>query len=396
MMPVQRRCTARGCRRTAPPGVRTCPGCGSRRFAYIARYVDPQGRERSESFARSADAEAFAHAQETGKATGAWIDPAKGRVRLSAFRATWRSKAEARLAATTLDKFDRAWRLDVEPALGVARLVDITKADVLDMVRAAESRSSAWQAAEALKLVRLLLNAAVDAEMIVRNVAARISLPQAPARPVLVHTPEELHAALDALGGIHESYVVPVMLDAYSGLRWSELVALKDDDVDPKAGRVRVDERLTEVGGSGGEWDWGAAKTVASADVIDLPRIVMKPLSEHLLRYPPLRGSNDRRLEGLLFHEDGHPLRRKVVSRAWRAACEAARVPVIRLEWLRHTGASLAYAATGDLKAVSRRLRHRDTRMVDRVYVQAYDEAGRETADAIDELATRRLGRTEP
>jgi integrase len=132
---------------------------------------------------------------------------------------------------------------------------------------------------------------------------------------------------------------------------------------------------------------------VASADIVDLPRIVMKPLSEHLLEYPPLRGTLDPRLEGLLFHEDGHPLRRQSVGREWRSACEAAKVPAIRLEWLRHTGASLAYAATGDLKAVARRLRHRDTRMVDRVYVRAYEEAGRETADAIDELATRRLGR---
>ena len=392
-MHIQRRCTTKGCRRAVPPGARTCRGCGSRRFTYVARYVDPSGRERSESFDRAADAEAFALTQETGKTTGAWIDPAKGRVRLRVFHATWRTKADGRLAATTLDKLDRTWRLDIEPALGGARLAEITRADVLDMVRAAKRRSSAWQAAEALKLLRLLLNTAVDAEMIVRNVAARIALPQAPAKPVLVHTPEQLQAALEALRTMEKRYVVPVMLDAYSGLRWSELVALKDDDIDAKARRVRVDERLTEVGGSGGECDWGPAKTVASADIVDLPRIVMKPLSEHLLRYPPLRDTDDPRLEGLLFHRDGRPLRRQSVGRAWQSACTTAKVPAIRLEWLRHTGASLAYAATGDLKAVARRLCHRDTRMVDRIYVRAYEEAGRETADAIDELATRRLGR---
>ncbi len=210
---------------------------------------------------------------------------------------------------------------------------------------------------------------------------------------MIVHTPEQLHAALEALRSVEARHVVPIMLDAYSGLRWSELVALKDDDLDAKARRVRVDERATEVGGSGGAWDWGPAKTVAAADVIDLPRLVMKPLSEHLLRYPPLRDADDARLEGLLFHEDGHPLRRQSVGGTWRSACEAAKVPAIRLEWLRHTGASLAYAATGDLKAVARRLRHGDTRMVDRVYVQTYEEAGRATADAIDDLAARRLGR---
>lgn len=87
-MHVQRRCTTKGCRRAVPPGARTCRGCGSRRFAYVARYVDPSGHERSESFDRAADAEAFALTQETGKGAGAWIDPAKGRVRLRAFHAT--------------------------------------------------------------------------------------------------------------------------------------------------------------------------------------------------------------------------------------------------------------------------------------------------------------------
>src|SRR6266545_6461647 len=103
-MHVQRRCTTKGCRRAVPPGARMCPRCGSRRFAYVARYVDPSGRERSESFDRAADAEAFTLIQETGKATGAWIDPARGRVRLRALHATWRTKADGRLAATTLDK----------------------------------------------------------------------------------------------------------------------------------------------------------------------------------------------------------------------------------------------------------------------------------------------------
>jgi integrase len=132
---------------------------------------------------------------------------------------------------------------------------------------------------------------------------------------------------------------------------------------------------------------------VASADVVDLPRIVMKPFSEHLLRYPPLRGPDDPRLEGLLFHEDGGPLRRKAVGRAWRAACKAAKVPAIRLEWLRHTGASLAYAASKDLKATSARLGHTSARMIDTVYLKLYDEVGRQVADAIDELVRASLTR---
>jgi integrase len=69
----------------------------------------------------------------------------------------------------------------------------------------------------------------------------------------------------------------------------------------------------------------------------------------------------------------------------------SSRVPTIRLEWLGHTGASLAYAASGDMKAVAARLGHTSARMMDQVYVELYEETGRELADAIDALARQRL-----
>jgi integrase len=58
----------------------------------------------------------------------------------------------------------------------------------------------------------------------------------------------------------------------------------------------------------------------------------------------------------------------------------------VRPGWLRHTGASLAYAATHDLKGVAERLGHTSTRMVDTVYVRTYEGASRDLADAIDAL----------
>jgi integrase len=58
----------------------------------------------------------------------------------------------------------------------------------------------------------------------------------------------------------------------------------------------------------------------------------------------------------------------------------------MRPEWLRHTGASLAYAATGDMKAVAERLGHTSTRMMDTVNVEVYADASARVADAIDQL----------
>ena len=58
----------------------------------------------------------------------------------------------------------------------------------------------------------------------------------------------------------------------------------------------------------------------------------------------------------------------------------------MRVGWLRHKGASLAYAATHDLKATAEPLGHTSTRMVDTVYVKLYADASRNLADAIGEL----------
>jgi Phage integrase, N-terminal SAM-like domain len=198
MAHVQRKCSRDACRRSVPEGRRTCPGCGSRELAYVARYRDPSGAEHSRSFQRKADAQRYVHDQEAAKTRGDWIDPALGAVSLADHYRAWRNKAGG-LSPTTLDKYDRAWRLDVEPTLGDMPLARITRADVRSMVNAAERRASAWQAAEALKLTRHLLNAAMDEERISRNVSARLALPETSRRAIVVLKPEQLAKAADAL-----------------------------------------------------------------------------------------------------------------------------------------------------------------------------------------------------
>jgi integrase len=115
--------------------------------------------------------------------------------------------------------------------------------------------------------------------------------------------------------------------------------------------------------------------------------LAVKPLAGHLLRFPPLRSTDEQRWEGLVFYgERGGPVRRHVFRPVWDRACRAAGLEGIRPERLRHTGASLAYAASKDMKAVASRLGHTSTRMMDTVYVEVYAEVSRQLADAIDDL----------
>lgn len=141
---------------------------------------------------------------------------------------------------------------------------------------------------------------------------------------------------------------------------------------------------MTEVAGA---WSWGRPKTAGSERTVDLPKAMVPMLASHLLAFPPLHDQEDPHLEGLVFTgQRGGPVRRHAFRKVWDRACAQAGIEGVRPEWLRHTGASLAYAASKDMKAVSQRLGHTSTRMVDTVYLSLYDEVGRQVADAIDEL----------
>lgn len=351
-----------------------------------ARYRSPDGREHARNFARKADAERFLTTVEGAKLSGSWVDPKAGRTRLEESYFAWRTAAleTGALAPSTLAKWDGVWRCHVSPRLGTRPLASITRDDVKTMVA---SISSPWQATEALKLTRLLLNRELDADTIGRNVAARLASPATRRVRPRVLTPGEIARVVDQLP---PRWRAMVLLGAYSSLRWSELVAIRRDDLDIEGRTVRVDEKLVEVNGM---FHWGQPKTEGSTRTVDLPLVAVRPMATHLLQFPPLHDEADPDLEGLVFYgEHRGPVRRRVFGPIFRRACTEADVEPVRLEWLRHTGASLAYAATHDLKATAERLGHASTRMVDTVYVKLYEEASREVADAIDALVERSRG----
>jgi integrase len=386
---VQRKCGKRSCRSVIPAGRRACPECCSRESTWIARYRGPDHAERTRSFVRKVDADGFLAEQESRKRRGEWTDPEAGRETLADFYSRWRADADAvgEPAPSTLSKYAGIWSLYVEPRLGRVGLASITRDDVRTLVDSARRKGSAWQATEALKLVRMLLNRAMDAEAIGRNVAARIEPPKAQRAKVRVLTPVELAAIVAELPERWRAFVV---IGAYSSLRWSELVALKRDDLDVEARTLRVDEKVVEVRG---RFEWGSPKTVESERIVDLPEVVIPPIAEPLLRFPPLRATADPRLEGLIFYGEHRGIVRRHVFRSfWERACGAVGIEGVRPEWLRHTGASLAYAATRDMKAVAQRLGHTSTRMMDTVYVKLYADASVNVADAIDELVKRSTG----
>ena len=86
-----------------------------------ARYRGPDGRERSKTFERRADAERWLAGVEVSKSAGDWIDPALGKRTFADWAQEW-SATIVDLRPSTLDRDRRIVRVHLIPRFGPAPL----------------------------------------------------------------------------------------------------------------------------------------------------------------------------------------------------------------------------------------------------------------------------------
>jgi len=339
-------------------------------------YWTPDGlAQRSKTFDRKVDAERFAAKVETVKADGDWVDPRRGRITLGEWVEQWWPMI-VHLSAST--RATRRAILDrhVLPKFGRVQLGRITHTSVASWV--ADLHESGLAPATIEKCHQVLsgvLQGAVDAEILSRNVAVKVVRPR-------VHQQEMrfLDAAQIAdLAAAHpERYRALVFTTAYGGFRFGEVAGLRRRRIDP-SGRVRVEETCVEVAG---DLHWGVPKTDAGRRTVALPSFVTAMLCEHQTRW------SQPGPHGLVFTgADGGPLRRSNYrNRIWLPALKQAGLEGLRFHDLRHTAVALWVRAGANVLEVKRRAGHtRSTFTLDR-YGHLFPDADEGLAARLDSM----------
>ena len=362
-MTVRKRC--RGCGRSRK-AAQSCPHCGSRGVAYQGVYI-VHGREKAKAFDRKLDAERWARKEQARVDRGEWHDPDLGRQSLEEFWAEWRAEAEGDgdHAERTLLGYDELMRLYVLKKLGGRRLISIEREEVELVVEGAD-RVSEWRAADTLKVLRMLLNVAVDRGLIPRNPAARVKLRPIPRKEPQTVSPSEVQMLADAITAevaeefprARSSYRLAVLLGAFTSFRSSESFALREPRLDLMRCRIQVTETVVEYG----RLLRGQPKTPESRRWVSVPESIAFEIAEHLR----LHGSGPDGL--LLTAPRGGPIRRPHFGKAWRAARVAVGLDGFQFKNLRHTGATLLLDEGFDSLVVARRLGHTSTRMIEQHY----------------------------
>jgi integrase len=131
--------------------------------------------------------------------------------------------------------------------------------------------------AKAYRLLKAILNTAVDDGMIRRN-PCRIKgagQEKSAERPVL--TIAEVYALADA---IDPQYRVLVFLGTFASLRWAELAALRRCDIDTASGEISVFRQLMEQ--LGGGHAFGPPRSRAGKRVVPFPAMLNTEVAQHL------------------------------------------------------------------------------------------------------------------
>jgi integrase len=346
------------------------------RTSWEVRYLGPDRRQRSRTFRRKVDADAFRASVEVDLRQHRWTDPALGRTPVEEWAAEW-SAGRVDLRPSTRARDARLLAEHVLPAFGRRQLAAIGQPDVRRWVAELSARGLAPATVQkAYQVLAGLMGAAVDAGLIPASPCRRVPLPKIEREEMRFLAPGEVARLADA---IDPRYRALVLVAAYGGLRIGELAALRRRRVDRLRGTVEVTETLAEVEGV---VSTGQPKTRASRRTVGLPRAVVEALDEHLARFT--RPEPD----ALVFTAPaGGPLRVSAWrARQWRPAVAAAGLEGFRIHDLRHTAVALWIAAGASPREVATRAGHTSTRVVLDVYGHLYPESDATLRGRLDDL----------
>lgn len=308
--------------------------------------------------------------------------------------------ALSKMAKSTQDRYEGVIRNYLKPAFGKLALRDLTPM-TLDRYFAGLSESELSQ--ESLDKIRdvlaSILKRAIRHGLLVKNPVEGLELPRAKRgrmtqKPIISYEQCE-----QLLACIPEPYATMVYVAIWTGLRVSELIALRWEDIHADA--LTIDERYCRG-------DWGAPKSNASnatigVDVEVIERIHrLKNLTVEVRagratrRYKVVRANGPK---DLVFPSvrDGRPMRdNAILSRFIKPAARKLGLPFVNWKCLRTSRATWLVQAGANPKDVQGLMRHSRISTTMDIYAQMVADSQRQAIAKVTAMVAAKRAEKEP
>jgi integrase len=295
----------------------------------------------------------------------------------------WEAKGD--ISARTAQRYRQLTEKQIVPHLATRPLQKLTRLDVEGWHTAL--RNGGLAARTVGHAHRVLGKALRDAELdglVVKNVCKIQRAPKVAENEMMVV--RDVPAFIGALRASAGRYYVPAMVALFTGMRLSEVLALRWNRVDLDRKVAQVREALEQTTAHGVRFK--VPKSRAGRRDVTLPDILIDALWEYRKATLELRmqlGGGRLPDDALLFSNiDGAPLIPSGVSARWTEIADRIGMPEITFHSLRHTHTSHLIDAGVDIVTISKRLGHAKPDITLRVYAHLFRNDDGKAAAAIN------------
>lgn len=212
---------------------------------YQVRYRTPEHKQtKKRGFRTKRDAEQFAASVEVQKYRGEYVSHQAGQATVGELGPGWLVRQSAHLKPSSLLALEIGWRVHVEPRWRDVRVSDISRTTIQDWVAALGADRSATTVKRAFGVLSSILDDAVDDRRITANPAKGVKTK----RKVMRGRVYLNHKQVDRLAREAGDAAGVVLVLAYTGIRWGEMIALRVRDVDTTRRRLAIERNAVEVG----------------------------------------------------------------------------------------------------------------------------------------------------
>lgn len=317
-------------------------------------------------------------------ANGRYIDPLK--TTLAEYVEDWlTSYADVHLRKNTVNRY-RMLATRINATLGRELFAKLAPYQVQGLwTQLTREKLSAQTILHHHRFLHRVLAHAEMMELIERNPLDRVKPPRPPQKAKRVLDVEEVKRLMEA--GRKSWAYEAIALAITTGMRRSEIMALRWQDVDLDTATLRVSHSLDGLIGGTRTPLLSEPKTARSARLVELPAPMVAILRDMAANYLP--GTSP-----YLFPGKGGEVRHPDhLTRAFQHTAKRAGLDGLRLHDCRHTHASLLLSWGVPVATVAERLGHSSPRTTLAVYAHSIRGAQRLAADQFGDAVSNRLAK---
>ena len=292
-----------------------------------------------------------------------------------------RYKKTLGIKQTTLHGYNSAYKR-IDKALGDIRAKKLTAFEIEDFIADMSDELSPKSIINTVGLLNASYNRAVRTGQVESNPCQYATIPKRKKPDIVTFSLEEMHKFWSLLDDERLDYKVGYGLCLFCGLRRSEVLGLREEDINIPFKAVTVRETRHQCDGMDFTQD---TKTEQSHRTLAIPDILIDAIEELIEEHHAIRYTHT---DYLIQDGFGQPLSPSTFSKHINYMEENNGLPHVTVHGLRHTFASLLNSSGVDIARISRELGHSNIGTTMNIYTHVFGDVSASSRGIADIVNT--------